>query len=225
MKMLYGKPLADKMLAETKTLVSKLDHTPVLQVMCNDYEQPYFKGIRNDARYCGIDVITWGYDSEDKVDGVISLDPSYDAKVHMDVDGGSMVPCTAEAIMLLLRWYKVSLAGKNVCIIGRSPRVGRPLVNLLIDADATVTVCHSKTKNLMWQLMSKDIVISCVGNAGFDMRGISNHYMTLVDVGNDLNNIEDCAALVPFVGGVGPVTRAVLMRHVYEKAKMKEDER
>ena len=222
MKTLYGKPLADKMLSDTKILIDKLGRNPVLHIMCEDRDQPYYKGIVRDAERCGVYINPIGHEAEDRIDGIISLERDYTPKVHMDVDGGGMTPCTAEAIMLLLKWYKIPLAGKNVCIIGRSARVGRPLVNLLIDADATVTVCHSKTKNLMWQLMSKDIVISCVGDAGFDMHGISNHYMTLVDVGNDLVNVEECAAMVPFIGGVGPVTRAVLMRHVYEKAKMKE---
>lgn len=221
---LLGKPLADKMLNDTKTLVSKLERAPVLRVVCDNKEQPYFKGIVRDAEYCGIEVTTGGHEPQDEIDGVISLEKDIKAPYHLDVDGGGTTPCTAEAIMELLKYYHVPLSGKRVCVIGRSPRVGRPLTNLMISADATVTNCHSKTRpsELYWNMFWCDILISCVGNAAFDGDLAITQYVTVVDVGNDFTSYGDCNALVPFIGGVGPVTRAVLMRHVYEKAKMKE---
>lgn len=223
MKKLLGKPLADKILAETKASVETLSHRPKIRIIADNLDQPYAKGIIKDAKFCGIDIDV-GHGSKTKLDGIISLNKDYTPYPEMDLDGGLMTPCTAEAIMELLKYYKVPLSGKRVCVIGRSPRVGRPLINLLINADATVTACHSKTeiKDIYWHSVWADVIISCVGGAGFDGDMCITHYTTVVDVGNDFIRYGDPNALVPFVGGVGPVTRAVLMRHAYEKAKEKE---
>lgn len=220
MRTLQGKPLGQIILNDIRNKVSGMERPPVLGVVCSDRNQPYFKGIMRDAEFCGIKVLHRYL--VDQVDGVISLDKDWVPPSELNLDGGGMVPCTAEAIMELLKWYNIPVAGKNVCVIGRSERVGRPLTNLLLDADATVTTCHSKTKDIIWHVMHKDIVISCVGNAGFNLRGASDQYMTVVDVGNDFFDIGEPGCLVPFIGGVGPVTRAILMRHVYLKAKWKE---
>ena len=216
MKKLLGKPLAQEILDKVKAEVEKMDRRPILKVVCSDKDQPYYKGIVKDAAYCGIRVWTKGAGD---FDGAISLDTSYTPQLSDNLDGGWFTPCTAEAVMELLRYYCVPIAGKNVLIIGRSERVGKPLTNLMLDADATVTTCHSKTDNLYWHMCYKDIVVSCVGDAGFDGRGITNQYMTLVDIGGDFTNVDACAAVAPAVRGVGPVTRAVLMRHLMEKIR------
>lgn len=223
MKTLYGKPLANKILADVKEKVAGLGRTPVLCVICRDLNQPYYRGIVKDARYCGIDVVNKYV--EDGVDGVISLVDGYTPVMDMDVDGGNMTPCTAEAIMEMFRYHNIPLSGKNVCVIGRSKRVGRPLTGLLLDADATVTTCHSKTSqdSLLWHMGGCDILISCVGRAAFDGSYVISQYTTVVDIGNDFIGYGAANSIIPFIGGVGPVTRAVLMRHVYEKAKEKED--
>lgn len=223
MKTLYGKPLAKKILDEVKEKVAGLGRTPVLSVICKNSEQPYYQGILRDARYCGIEVIDH-YPIDESMDGVISLERDYVPGCDVNVDGGNMTPCTAEAIMEMLRYYKISVAGKNVCVIGRSERVGRPLTCLLLDADATVTTCHSKTGegDLFWHMHGSDILISCVGKAGFDGRNCIGQYTTVVDVGGDFIDYGKANSVIPFIGGVGPVTRAILMRHVYMKAKEKE---
>lgn len=223
MRKLYGTPLAAKILAEVKKNVATLGRTPVLRVVGPDDTNPYYRGIVRDAEYCGIKVAAY-YRVDDEIDGVISLTDDYTPDYELDVDGGSMTPCTAEAIMELLRYYNVSVAGKNVCVIGRSKRVGRPLTGLLLDADATVTTCHSKTGtgDLFWHMDGSDILISCVGRAGFDGRHCIGQYTTVVDVGGDFIDYGKANAVIPFIGGVGPVTRAILMRHVYLKAKEKE---
>ena len=223
MKILYGKPLANKILEEVKKNVAELGRAPVLSVICSDPEQPYYQGICRDAAYCGIEVIDH-YPIDESMDGVISLDRGYVPGCEVNVDGGNTTPCTAEAIMEMLRYYKVSVAGKNVCVIGRSARVGRPLVNLLIDADATVTVCHSVTEegDLYWHMVSSDIIISCAGRAEISGQHAISQYTTVIDVGNDFDSYGNANSVIPFIGGVGPVTRAVLMRHVYMKAKEKE---
>lgn len=218
MRMLSGKPLAEKILNEVKAEVEKLEKPPVLKVICEDYNQPYYKGILKDAKYCGVDIAK-SYIPIARVDGVISLLPSYKPAYEVDVDGGACNPCTAEAIMELLEYHNVPITGKDVCVIGYSERVGKPLTNMLLDARATVTTCHSKTNSIYWNLLGKDIIIACAGGAGIDMRGIATQWTTLVDVGGDFMNTDGCNALVPYIGGVGPVTRAVLMRHVLEKVR------
>lgn len=223
MKTLYGKPLAKKILDEVKEKVAGLGRTPVLSVICKNPGQPYYQGILRDARYCGIEVIDH-YPIDESMDGVISLERDYVPGCDVNVDGGNMTPCTAEAIMEMLRYYKISVSGKNVCVIGRSERVGRPLTCLLLDADATVTVCHSVTEegDLYWHMVSSDIIISCAGKANIEGRHAISQYTTVVDVGNDFDSYGNANSVIPFIGGVGPVTRAVLMRHVYLKAKEKE---
>lgn len=215
MKYLYGKPAAEKILEAVKAEVEKLGYSPVLKVVCEDKEQPYYKGIVKDAEYCGITVVDNGRD----YDGMISLNELYTPRPSVNMDGGETIPCTAEAVMELLKFYNVPVSGKNVCIIGRSDRVGRPLSRLMLDADATVTTCHSKTANLQWNMLCKDIIVSCVGKLGIDGRSVFNQYLTIVDVGGDFRGVNGCNGYAPPVGGVGPVTRAVLMRHVTDRAK------
>lgn len=233
MKVLYGKPLADRILRDIRKKVEQLERKPVLMVVTDHRRQPYYKGIIKDAAYCGIDIVTCDVlndgnhqtrlmNEQKDVDGVISLVDHIRPFYKQDVDGREVMPCTAEAVMELLNYYNIPVAGKNVCIIGRSPRVGRPLVDEMISRDATVTCCHSKTRDLFWQLSGKDIVISCVGNARFTFDEHWNQYMTVFDIGDDLGKVEGVAAYCPFVGGVGPVTRAVLMRHAYLKCVGKE---
>ena len=225
MNILYGAPLAGEMLGETRKLIKELHRIPVLSVICDNVKEPYIKGIMKDADICGVRVIRNVTDPQ-FVHGIISLDKHWVPDPEVDVDGGYSTPCTAEAIVAILKYWNVPIAGKKVCVIGRSNRVGRPLLDLLLNANATVTVCHSKTGegDLYWHMSNCDILISCVGEAGFIGEGTINQYTTVVDVGNDFINYGACNALVPFVGGVGPVTRAVLMRHVYLKAKEKEDQ-
>lgn len=221
MKELYGKDLAKEILKDVAEKTKKLEYEHTIHITCSNRNNPYYKGIVRDADRCSF-YIDNGQFNRHTMCGTISLDPYHVPYPKHDLDGGYMIPCTAEAIMELLRYYNIPLAGKNVLIIGRSHRVGRPLVGLMLDADATVTCCHSKTSNLHWNMMTKDIIISCVGGAGFDGSGVIDRNTIVIDVGGDFINYGDADWLVPYIGGVGPVTRAVLMRHAYEKALEKE---
>ena len=225
MDILYGKPIAEKILAGAKSQVRELGRKPTLCVFC-DNVNPYYTGILNDAAYCGVAVQTratapdhWTY-LDAGWDGMISLIPGFKPMDSWNVDGGFMTPCTAEAVMLMLEHYNIPVEGKNVCIIGRSERVGKPVAKLMLEANATITVCHSKTRDIAWHTTGADIIVSCAGNAGFDRRIIPSHAV-VVDIGGDFLDPDQirCAAMVPYIGGVGPVTRAVLMRHVCEKAR------
>src|SRR5512137_2183329 len=140
------------------------------------------------------------------------------------------VPCTPKGIMTLLAEYKIELAGTRAVVIGRSIDVGRPMAALLTNADATVTVCHSKTKDLTNELHRADILVSAVVKAHFITREMVKPGAVVIDVGiNQLNGklvgdvdfaaVKDIAsAITPVPGGVGPMTIATLMENTYRAA-------
>jgi len=140
------------------------------------------------------------------------------------------VPCTPKGIMTLLAEYKIELAGTRAVVIGRSIDVGRPMAALLTNADATVTVCHSKTKDLTYEVNRADILVSAVGKAHFITRKMVKPGAVVIDVGiNQLNGklvgdvdfaaVKDIAsAITPVPGGVGPMTIATLMENTYRAA-------
>jgi methylenetetrahydrofolate dehydrogenase (NADP+)/methenyltetrahydrofolate cyclohydrolase len=140
------------------------------------------------------------------------------------------VPCTPKGIMTLLAEYKIELAGMRAVVIGRSIDVGRPMAALLTNADATVTVCHSKTKDLVREVNRADILVSAVGKAHFITREMVRPGAVVIDVGiNQLNGklvgdvdfaaVKDIAsAITPVPGGVGPMTIATLMENTYRAA-------
>jgi len=140
------------------------------------------------------------------------------------------VPCTPKGIMTLLAEYNIELAGTRAVVIGRSIDVGRPMAALLTNADATVTVCHSKTKDLTYEVNRADILVSAVGKAHFITREMVKPGAVVIDVGiNQLNgklvgdvdfaSVKDIAsAITPVPGGVGPMTIATLMENTYRAA-------
>jgi methylenetetrahydrofolate dehydrogenase (NADP+)/methenyltetrahydrofolate cyclohydrolase len=140
------------------------------------------------------------------------------------------VPCTPKGIMTLLAEYKIEVAGIRAVVIGRSIDVGRPMAALLLNADATVTVCHSKTKDLAYEVNRADILVSAVGKAHFITREMVKPGAVVIDVGiNQLNGklvgdvdfaaVKDIAsAITPVPGGVGPMTIATLMENTYRAA-------
>ncbi|MBR2745685.1 MAG: bifunctional 5,10-methylenetetrahydrofolate dehydrogenase/5,10-methenyltetrahydrofolate cyclohydrolase [Erysipelotrichaceae bacterium] len=142
-------------------------------------------------------------------------------------------PCTAEAVMETLRYYNIDVAGKNVVVIGRSLVVGKPLAILLMNRNATVTVCHSKTADVPSITRQADIVICCTGR----MESINAEYVsegqTVIDVGIQYNEtkqklcgdvlFEEVEPLVekitPVPGGIGSITTSVLVNHVAKAAE------
>jgi methylenetetrahydrofolate dehydrogenase (NADP+) / methenyltetrahydrofolate cyclohydrolase len=140
------------------------------------------------------------------------------------------VPCTPQGIMTLLAEYKIELAGTHAVVVGRSIDVGRPMSALLINADATVTLCHSKTKNLAVETGQADILVSATGKAKFITREMVKDGVVVIDVGiNQLNGklVGDvdfatvatiASAITPVPGGVGPMTIATLMENTYRAA-------
>jgi methylenetetrahydrofolate dehydrogenase (NADP+) / methenyltetrahydrofolate cyclohydrolase len=142
-------------------------------------------------------------------------------------------PCTPTGIMTLLSEYKIPVAGTRAVVAGRSIDVGRPMAALLLNADATVTVCHSRTKNLTDELKRADLLVSAIGKAHFIQPGMVKPGAVVIDVGiNQLNGklvgdvdfaaVKDIAsAITPVPGGVGPMTIAILMENTFRAAKVR----
>lgn len=161
------------------------------------------------------------------VDGLTSLNQG---KLFLGEKG--LVPCTPKGVMHLFEKYNVDLTGKNAIVIGRSVLVGKPLSILMLNKNATVTIAHSKTKNLKELCMGMDIIVSAVGKPKTitaDMVkegaivvdvGINRVHGTLVGDVDYLTVSEKCARITPVPGGVGPMTIACLLENVVDCYKM-----
>ena len=142
-------------------------------------------------------------------------------------------PCTPKGIMTLLSEYHIEVTGDRAVVIGRSIDVGRPMAALLTNADATVTICHSKTRNLTEELQRADILISAIGKAHYITRDMVRPGAVVVDVGInyrdgrlagdvDFEQVQQVAsAITPVPGGVGPMTIATLMENTYKAASLR----
>ena len=165
-------------------------------------------------------------DSEKDVDGV---SPVNAAGLYYGSD--CFAPCTAQAVLELMKHYGIEPEGKNVVILGRSNVAGKPLAMLLLRENATVTICHSKTRDLQKITRRADILITAMGSP----RCITSDYIKksaiVIDVGINTDRFgklcgdvdyEDCSlkasAMTPVPGGIGAVTTAVLAKHLFEAA-------
>ncbi|MBF6170448.1 bifunctional 5,10-methylenetetrahydrofolate dehydrogenase/5,10-methenyltetrahydrofolate cyclohydrolase [Nocardia blacklockiae] len=141
-------------------------------------------------------------------------------------------PATAEAVVELAKHHGIPLAGRHVAVVGRSNVVGKPLAQLLLAENATVTVCHSRTADLPAVTSAADVVVAAAGRAGLITGDHVRAGAAVIDVGTnegpdggivgdvDAASVEGRAgALSPVPGGVGPVTTALLMRHVVVAAE------
>ena len=160
-----------------------------------------------------------------------------------DVDGASpeslgrllaglpaFAPATAAAVLAMLDYHQVELSGKHAVVVGRSVVVGKPVAHLLLDRNATVTICHSRTADLPAITRQADVLVVAAGRAGLIGPGHVSPGTTVIDVGTNATadgglagDVDPAvagvaAALTPVPGGVGPVTTALLLRHVVEAA-------
>ena len=137
---------------------------------------------------------------------------------------------TPLSVMALLKRYGIDVAGKEAVVVGRSPILGKPVAMLMLNADATVTICHSKTKNLPEVVKRADIVVAAVGRANFIQADWVKEGAVLIDAGYNEGNVGDIdlenaagksSAYTPVPGGVGPVTIAKLIEQTVEAAERK----
>jgi len=142
-----------------------------------------------------------------------------------------LVPCTPQGVIELLRAAGTELEGADVAIVGRSILVGRPLAMLLVNASATVTMCHSRTRELPAVTRHADVLVAAAGSPGLVGAEMVKPGATVIDVGT--NRTEDglvgdvefeavrevAGAITPVPGGVGPMTIAMLLRNTLEAAQ------
>ncbi|MBR4122813.1 MAG: bifunctional methylenetetrahydrofolate dehydrogenase/methenyltetrahydrofolate cyclohydrolase FolD [Clostridia bacterium] len=141
------------------------------------------------------------------------------------------VPCTPAGVMEMLKYENIDVEGKTCVVIGRSNIVGKPMGMLLLHKNGTVTICHSRTKNLKEICLTADILVAAVGRANFVTADMVKEGAVVIDVGMnrengklcgdvDYENVKDKAsAITPVPGGVGPMTIAMLMQNTLTAAK------
>ena len=151
---------------------------------------------------------------------------------HIMIGDYSFLPCTPAGIMEILRYYNIDVAGKECVVIGRSNIVGKPMAMLLLHQNGTVTICHSKTKNLKDVTSRADILVAAVGIPHFVTADMVKEGAVVIDVGMDRDEngklcgdvdfaaVESKASYItPVPGGVGPMTIATLLKNTVTAAK------
>ena len=172
-------------------------------------------------KHIDTNVVLAAIDPQKDVDGFHAVNVG---KLVSGLDG--FVPCTPLGVMEILKEYGIDVAGLNAVVIGRSNIVGKPMANLLLNASATVTVTHSKTKNLKEICKNADLIVAAIGKPFFLKADMVKDGAVVVDVG--INRLDDgrlvgdvdfdevapkCSYITPVPGGVGPMTIAMLLNN------------
>lgn len=161
---------------------------------------------------------------EKDVDGVTMLGFAHNAF------GSAAYPsCTPAAIMAILDYYQIPIEGKHAVVVGRSPILGKPVSLMLLNRNATVTICHSRTQNLSSVVSLGDIVVAAVGKAKLIQGDWIKEGAVILDAGYNEGNVGDtdyeaclakAGAITPVPAGVGPVTIALLLKHTVDAAEI-----
>ena len=146
------------------------------------------------------------------------------------------LPCTPAGVMEMLHQYEIAVEGRECVVIGRSNIVGKPMGMLLLHENGTVTICHSRTKNLKEVCQRADILVAAVGRAKFVTADMVKDGAVVIDVGMnrdengklcgdvDFENVKDkCSYITPVPGGVGPMTIATLMKNTIKACKIQNN--
>lgn len=191
------------------------------------------KRLNNDISINGILVqlpLPLGFD-EGKIINTISPVKDVDGLTYQNVgnlvlENDCLVPCTPLGVMELLKAYNVRLSGKNVCLVGRSNLVGKPLIQLLLRNDATLSICHSKSLDIKTHTKQADVLIVAAGHPNLITKDMVKEGCVIIDVGInkegnllcgdvDFDGVSKKASLItPVPGGVGPMTVACLLKNV-----------
>lgn len=180
-------------------------------------------------KHIDTNVVLAAIDPRKDVDGFHAVNVG---KLVSGLDG--FVPCTPLGVMEILKEYGIDVAGLNAVVIGRSNIVGKPMANLLLNASATVTVTHSKTKNLKEICKNANLIVAAIGRPFFLKADMVKDGAVVVDVG--INRLDDgrlvgdvdfdevapkCSYITPVPGGVGPMTIAMLLNNTILAAQAK----
>ena len=180
-------------------------------------------------KHIDTNVVLAAIDPRKDVDGFHAVNVG---KLVSGLDG--FVPCTPLGVMEILKEYGIDVAGLNAVVIGRSNIVGKPMANLLLNASATVTITHSKTKNLKEICKNADLIVAAIGKPFFLKADMVKNGAVVVDVG--INRLDDgrlvgdvdfdevapkCSYITPVPGGVGPMTIAMLLNNTILAAQAK----
>ena len=191
------------------------------------------KRLNNDISINGILVqlpLPLGFD-EGKIINTISPVKDVDGLTYQNVgnlvlENDCLVPCTPLGVMELLKAYNVRLSGKNVCLVGRSNLVGKPLIQLLLRNDATLSICHSKSLDIKNHTKQADVLIVAAGHPNLITKDMVKDGVVIIDVGInkegnllcgdvDFDGVSKKASLItPVPGGIGPMTVACLLKNV-----------
>src|SRR6056297_651793 len=182
------------------------------------------------------------YMDEEAIKYVVSPEKDVDSFSPVNVakvtegDETGFPPATPTAVMEMLKFYEVDLNGKHAVVVGRSMVVGKPLSMLLLNENATVTICHSKTSNLAEMCRSADVLIAAVGRAKMIDDSFVKEGAVVIDVGINMDengnmcgdvDFESCkdkvSMITPVPAGVGSVTTSVLAKHVVKACKLQTD--
>ncbi len=199
------------------------------------------------------------YNKDEKIDGILvqlpvpkgvddkkilrAIDPTKDVDgFHpfnvglLNIGEDTLISCTPAGIMEILKYYNIDTAGKDCVIIGRSNIVGKPMSAMMIKANATVTVCHSKTKDIEKKCSEADILVAAIGMPKFVKASFIKKGAVVIDVGmnRDENNklcgdvdyedVKDIvSAITPVPGGVGPMTITMLMSNTLKSFMLRMD--
>ncbi len=182
-----------------------------------------------------------GHISEEAV--ISSILPEKDVDAFHPVNVGKIMigdygflPCTPAGIMSLLSHYDIDVSGKNCVIVGRSNIVGKPMAMLLLHADGTVTICHSKTRDLQKICSGADVLVTAIGHAKFFTTDFIKPGAVVIDVGMnrdangklcgdiDFDNVKNVASYItPVPGGVGPMTIVTLLKNTVTACKIQNE--
>ena len=170
----------------------------------------------------------------DNIKDVDGFNPCNVGKLCIGEDG--FIPCTPLGIMRMFEEYKIEIEGKKVAIIGRSNIVGKPMAQCMLSKNATVTICHSRTKELTKEIKDADIIISAVGKRNVVTDDMVKEGAVIIDVGMnrneegklcgdvDFENVSKKASYItPVPGGVGPMTIAMLLNNVIKATKLQNN--
>jgi len=172
-----------------------------------------------------------------------AIDPKKDVDAFHPINVGKIMigdydflPCTPAGVMELLEEYKIDISGKECVVVGRSNIVGKPQAMLLLHKNGTVTVCHSRTKNLSDVTRRADILVVAIGKGEFVTGDMIKEGAVVIDVGMNRNDEgklvgdvhfesakEKASYITPVPGGVGVMTRAILMKNAIKAAQLNQD--